>query len=794
LSSFSHRRDRFHKKPRVDLSDLAQLAADGLTDHLACLSGCYFGMVAQTLVETGDEKQAAKVVKLLAKLFPHLYVEIQHHTTDDTNEVSDDELVDVLYSISVESGVRPIITQDAHYCDLAHKPHHDLMKRVGYYGSASDADEKDWTFPGDGYHLAREEWVHDHYDMHEHVWDAAMDSYTELLDLNKLTIPVLDKYSYHIPRIVSAPDRAIANRCWTTLGVMGLDNKKAYVDRLTYELDVIGQLGFASYFVLVSRIVDHCKDNGIRVSARGSASGSMVCWLLGITQLDPIKWRLMFERFLSLDRLRPPDIDLDIDKFRREEMIEWIGSQYTVVPIGTYGTLGQDEHTGKGSMFVLWMQRERNRLGKEKFAAKYGNVKGMADLPQGVQSKLYALADHGVYKHYGTHAAGLVVTTDEYPIDDLVPTMLVASTGKTVTQMTMDDVEDLGFVKIDFLGLRGEFTVARTLELLGKSPVDEMSWIPLNDTKTFAAVRAGNTRTGIFTFEGYTQAKGAREVRVKSIEDMILVNALYRPATMHGGLVKEYLARKRGDAFTYDNHLFEQAFKDTYGIPVYQEQVLTLLRLLGFPQDELNAMLKAIKASNNKTVGAVQTFDATEDRFIDLCIKAGLTDDQATSAWESIKQFSDYSFNRGHAAEYAIRGYWMAYLKVHHPLEFHAALLEGVSMAGDSDAERDYAREARRCGVKLLAADVSVSNSYWTIDTRYQAVRRGLTSIKGIGGSVADSIVAARPFGSVEEMIEKSKVITGRMMSGGKDYIDTGNFSGALAALRDAGALSSLGH
>lgn len=804
LSSRSHLRERFHRKPLIDMADLAGLAESGAAKHIAVSTGCYFGSVAQSIVNhKGDITEAVRLVKVYAKWFPNLFIELQsHNIPDERNAIGDDEMLWLLWEVAQKTGVQTIIAQDAHYCDLADKPDHDLMKKVGYYGAGgSDGAEKDWTFPGDGFHLARTEWVHDHYSGDkEKVWRQSMDAYEQLLYLNRLKIPVLDNYSYHIPPIHKTPMKMISRRCYATLDIMGLSKKQAYIDQIEYELSVIGELGFASYFVLGYEIVDFCKDNGIRISARGSASGSLVCWLLGITQLDPIKWDLMFERFLSLDRVRPPDIDFDIDKFRRHEVIEWLGTRFEVMPIGTYGTLGQNEETGKGSMFVLYMQYERQRLGKEDFDRKYKGITGMADLPKSIQKKLYSLADHEVYKHHGTHAAGVVVTDAAYPLTDLIGTMLVASNGGTVTQMQMDDVEDMGFIKIDLLGLRAEFTMGRTLELLGRSPVDELLDIPLNDPGAYTAIRRGETGSGIFTFEGYTQAKGAKEVKVKNMEDLILVNALYRPATINGGYVKEYLQRKGGKSFDYldgPGGVFEEVFGNTYGIPVYQEQVLTLLRRIGLPPKELNLLWKAIKASNKKVEAAGRTFDAAEEQFIDLCISnGGMDEDTANEAWQTIKQFSDYSFNRGHSAEYAIRGYWMAYFKVHHPLEFHSALLEGVAMSGgetQKKLEPMYKRECRRLGIRLLGPDVLVSNEYWTMDTRRNAIRAGLTTIKGVGDAVASGIVAARPFTTLSDLIDGSKAHTGRAMSGGKDYQENGNFSGAVLALKDAGALSSLG-
>jgi DNA polymerase-3 subunit alpha len=286
-------------------------------------------------------------------------------------------------------------------------------------------------------------------------------------------------------------------------------------------------------------------------------------------------------------------------------------------------------------------------------------------------------------------------------------------------------------------------------------------------------------------------------VKVKCIEDLVLVNALYRPATINSGYVRQYLENRADPKqVSYIHHLFEAAFGKTLGVPVYQEQVLDLLRLLGMQTHELNSMLKAIKASNNKSVAAANTFDETEELFKRLCRDAGMTAAVANEAWEAIKQFSDYSFNRAHSVEYAMRGYHMAYLKVHYPLEFHAALLEMVSRSGggtQKEKEPIYMREARRYNIRLLPPDVQISNEHWTIDRQAKAIRRGLTSIHGIAGATASAIVNARPFGSLSDMLEKAAEHGGRALAGGKDYLETGNYSGVVLKLKNAGALASLG-
>lgn len=783
LSTLSFQRDHYHYKPRLDRVDLAGASTDGI----ACLTGCYFGAVCQTIVNSADEdegiKKAKRIVDLYRSIFDVVYIEVQHHHTQH-DEWDDDRLVRALHRLSQETGCPPIITNDCHYCDKSDKGLHDMMKSIAY-----SSDPSEVTFPGDAYHLASEQWVRKHYRNHPEVWESAQWAYADLLARNTLTIPTLDSYKYYVPKIVDDPMSELTRSCEFILERNGLGDE--YRDRLAYELDVVRGLGMADYFLLVDDYVQWCRKSGIFVMARGSASGSLICWLLDFTQVDPLRWNLTFDRFLTPDRIRPPDIDLDIEDVRRADVIEYLKQRYEIFQIGTYNRLSYDEDTGRGGLFVQYMSAQRKIMG-DRFPRVLGKVQDLHGLDQvrpDDAAKVRQLGEVPLRRSPGAHAAGFVLSAPpNHNVSEWIPTMLIPSSDTVVTQMMMDDVEDAGYIKIDLLGLRSLTTVRRCLEMLGK---DSLGWISLHDSDTFAFLRKGNAETGVFQLEGYTAAKGCRQVKVKSVEDLILVNALYRPATIDSGYVDLFLKnRKAPTKVKYPHAIFKRHLAETYGVPCFQEQVLAILRDLGMPVAELNDFLKAVKGKHAKggySDASTAVFENNYERFMSLCRDAGMTEDQSDEAWELIEGFAAYGFNRAHATAYSMLGYQMAYLKVHHPVEFHAALLETTI---GTHKEVKYVQEARRVGVPILPVDVNKSGATWAVDPSGRAVRRGLTSVKGVGAKAADCIAQNAPYVSVDDMIDRCPA---KFVTGGKTWKSEGTLGGVMGALRKSGALKGLG-
>jgi DNA polymerase III subunit alpha len=781
LSTLSNQRDHYYYKPLLDLNDLHDAGSSGGLKGVVALTGCYFGLVTQ-LVVGGQSEKAEKIIRMLDSVFDKVFIEVQNHETDHGDGWNDRKLVQELFTMANWMGLPTIASQDSHYCDKADKDLHNMMRMIAY-----SMDEKDLAYPGRSYHLASTNWMKACFD--PEVWSASEESCKWLLDNHSLEIPPLDKYQYFVPTIVKNPNLQLKSLCGAQLRKKKLGVE--YEERLKYELDVILELGMADYFMLVNDYVGWCHDNDALVMARGSAAGSLVCWLLGITQVDPIRWKLSFERFLSLDRIRPPDIDLDIEDVRRSEVIEYLQSRYEITQIGTYNRLSYDEETGRGGLFVQYISAKRKMLG-DSFARTLGRVQNLHDLdlvfPNDAK-RLRLLGEMPLRRSAGAHAAGFVVSAPpQHRIQDWIPTMLIPSSDTMVTQMMMDDVEDAGFVKIDLLGLRSLTTLHRCLTMIGKKDVE---WIPLDDEKTFKFLRRGYTETGIFQLEGWTAAKGCREVAVKSLADLILVNALYRPATINSGYVSQFLKnRQQPSLVEYPSPVFQKHLEETFGVPCFQEQVLEILRDLGMPVEELNAFLKAVKgkhAVGGYSDSATQVFNENKKRFATLCEMSGMDKKQTKKAWKLVEGFAAYGFNRAHATAYSLLGYQLAYLKVNHPLQFHSALLETTV---GTHKEKAYEKETRRMGIKVLPADVNDSGISWTLDLKNQAIRRGLSSIKGVGGNAAQTIVANAPYSSIEELIHKCPA---RAVTGGKNWKTHRELNGVLLQLRNSGALESLG-
>ena len=422
LSSLTHK--NFYNKPLIDHIDLAQLSEDGLLRGIAATSGCYFGYIAQHVAK-GEDDQARSLIGAYSKWFDRFYVELQNHNIDHGEDWNDSRLADRLHELAVEMGVPAVLTQDSHYTFPTDKPAHETLKRLVAFGP----EEDDAVFPGDGFHLADDAWFQSH---HEGArYEYGREGLADLLGAHDLSIRELDKYSYNIPFTVADPQQALFMRCYAR--VSGMPSQ--YGDRLDEELAVIKDTGMAGYIILVAEVVDWCKANAVFCQARGSASGSIVCWLLGITQADPIKYKMSFERFISRDRQKPPDIDLDIEHDRRQDLIEWLNQRFSSLQIGTFQEFKlhdeDEEGEGKGSLKVKYFSR-RKALGQERTEWK--------DVPTDDKDALYKLASYASYSHSGTHAAGLVVTTTPEEIHRSIPSMWNTNSGIFVSQYDMDDV------------------------------------------------------------------------------------------------------------------------------------------------------------------------------------------------------------------------------------------------------------------------------------------------------------------------------------------------------------------
>lgn len=813
LTSLSHTRPHFHIKPRIDMADLAALHESGASEHISLLSGCYFGLVQQTLVYKGP-KAAEAVLRTYASWFPHTFVEIQHHNTDHTeSDWSDDKLAIALYKLANKLGLPVVVTQDCHYLDQSERHEHTMMKRLTIH--AKDVDSGDVGFPGDSYHLASAKWVGKHYDKPRlrEIPAAADESFHHLLMLNDLVIPALETYQFRVPEIAKNPDSKLVKMAKKALVEMGLDKPK-YRARMEYELGIIKETGFANYFLLVRRVIDFCEKNGIVVQARGSANGFLVCYLLGITQCDSIRWDLDPAGFLTRDRSKPPDIDLDIQKDRRDEVAEWVSSEFNAVQIGTWGRLGWDEEAGvqdkgKGSLFVKYLSTRRNELGDEEFKRRYPNKLSPFSIKEYEPedyAKLSKLSDMQVVKGAGSHAAGFVLDHDGL-LNEIIPTMLIASSNRTVTQPEMDDLEDAGFVKVDLLGLRTLASVARTLELMN-TDWSFMENIPFDDRAVYRAIGRTKPGNGTFQLEGWTTAKGVRQMKPRSIKEVIEAMALFRPAMAESGYRDVYLYnRNHTDEIDYIHDVTEKHLKSTYGVALYSEQIIAICRDLGMEPEDVQRLVKAAKVKHGKagiSAASTRAFEGAERFFIDAATEH-MDDMSAREIWNLIVGFQRYGFKKSHATPYGILAYRTAWLRYHFPHEFCTALLEVVSWA-DQKKEPDYERMVREYAFEEIlpryeeghfdrsmtfdTADVNESGATWTLNPKTGTIRKGLLSIKGVGLNAAKAIAEGQPWSSVDHMID---TIPAKIVTGGKSWAKERTLNGTYHALQQAGALEAVG-
>jgi DNA polymerase-3 subunit alpha len=545
---------------------------------------------------------------------------------------------------------------------------------------------------------------------------------------------------------------------------MGNSIPTEYQDRLNFELEVMIKMGFPGYFLVVADLCDHARAVGIRVGpGRGSAAGSLVSYSLGITGLDPIKFGLLFERFLNPERISMPDIDLDFDERRRSEMIQYATTKYgddRVAQIITYGTI-KSKQAIKDSTRVLgypYALGERltkslppSVMGKDISLSgifnmdneRYGEASEFRNLyesdPDSKKIVDTALGIEGLKRQWGVHAAGVILSKE--PLLDVIPIHRRDADGAIITQFDMGACEATGLLKMDFLGLRNLSVLDDCLinieKNLGKKVVLES--LPLSDKKTFELLSRGDT-LGVFQLDSAPIRSLLRSMAPDSFEDIAAVIALYRPGPMGEDSHNKYADYKNGRKAPIGIHPeldmpLNEILKDTYGLIVYQEQVLAIARkVAGFTLGRADLLRKAMGKKDKKIL------DKEKVHFEDGMKANGFSEDAVEKLWQTLIPFSDYAFNRSHSAGYGLLSFWTAYLKANYPSEYMAALL--TSVRDDKDKSALYLNECRRMGIKVLPPDVNESDSEYT--PIGSDIRFGLTAIRNIGENVVASIISNR--------------------------------------------------
>ena len=730
----------FYVRPRIDWSLLHQHS-----EGLVCLSGCLAGDIPQNLINGNYEAAKAKSLEL-DKLFGrgNFYLEIQDHGIDDERRAAQGIL-----RIHQETGIPLVATNDAHYLRREDAHIQDVLMCIQMGKTVDDPDRM--KFESEEFFLKSEEEMRTLFP----DWPEAFDNTAKIADMCQFDF---EFGHYHLPVFQLPQGETDSFSYLRRLCFEGLEKrypgyKQELADQLDYELGVINQMGFVDYFLIVWDFVNFAKSKGIPVGpGRGSAAGSLVSYTLRITDVDPVKYSLFFERFLNPERVTMPDIDMDFCVRRRGEVIDYVNRKYGidhVAQIVTFGTMaaraairdvgralnvsyGETDAVAKQVPFALNMTlNEALTLSKplKEFYDTDPKLKNLIDTARALE---------GMPRHASTHAAGVVISKE--PLTAYVP--LARNDESIVCQFPMTTLEELGLLKMDFLGLRNLTVLEDAAVLVRKTdPSFQVDNIPEDDPETFKMLQAGRT-SGVFQLESTGMTGVCVGLRPRSIEDITAIIALYRPGPMDS--IPRFLdCAVHPERITYKHELLKPILDVTYGCIVYQEQVIEIFRkLAGFSLGQADMIRRAMSKKKHAVIDAERKAFVHGDpaRNIPGCTANGVPESVANSIYDEILDFASYAFNKAHAVSYAIVSYRTAWMKCHWPREYMAALLTSVL---DSSAKvAEYIAECRAMGIDLLPPDVNESDADFTVVG--DNIRFGLVAVKGIGRGFINQVMVER--------------------------------------------------
>lgn len=757
LVSKSHL-DGFYYRPRMD-RELLEMHSDGLI----VLSGCPSGEMAK-MITSDRMDEAREVAEWYRGVFgDHYYFELMSH--DGVEQLP--QINSTLIELSSETGIPLVATNDSHYVYREDQPLQDLLLCIQTNSTVDDP--KRMKFDGDSFYIKSEA------EMAE-LWPdnpEAIANTQRIADSCDLTI---EFGRSRLPRYPT-PDSQTSIEYVTELCEVGLARRYPNVtekieERLAYELSVIDKTGFADYFLAANDIADFAHDSGILMGVRGSAAASVVLYTLGVTDIDPIETGLVFERFLNLERREMPDIDFDFQDDRRGEVIKWVAGRYGeghVAQIVTFGTMGAKAAVRDVGRAMGMDYGEVDEVAKL-IPSRLGTTLASAlaetpDLVRLVESndRYRALLDsarglEGTVRHASTHAAAVVIT--ENPLTDVVP-LQRATSGEEgaipATMYSMGPVAKLGLLKMDFLGLTNLTILDKAIKLIkerqGKSlSLDE---IPLDDRPTFDMLGEAET-FGVFQLESDGMRRYVKELKPTSVADISAMIALYRPGPMEH--IPTFIDSKHGRReITYPHEDLKAILEETYGIIVYQDQVLLIAQAFGgYTLGEADMLRKSMGKKDPEIMAAER------EKFVGGARAKGYSEELATTIFELIEPFAGYAFNKAHSASYAMIAYWTAFLKANYRVEYMVALLDAAS--GNPERLAAAVREARRLGIKVFGPDVNLGGVGFSAGGQgeeVESVRFGMAAVKNVGPGAVQPIIDERrtggPFKSIEDLCKRVK-------------------------------------
>ena len=747
----------FYIKPRIDWALLHRHS-----EGLICLSGCVAGAIPQLLIADRYEEARAKALELQALFGPgNFYLEIQDHGLREEQKAAQG-----LIRLHRETGIPLALTNDAHYVKKEDAYYQDVLMCI-QMGKTVD-DPARMRFESQELYLKSEEEM------------RAL--FPELPEAADNTVDIAQRCNfdfqfghYHLPRFKLPEGESDSYAYLRKLCEQGFQER--FPDRpevhkqLDYELDMIHKMGFVDYFLIVSDFIGFAKRSGIPVGpGRGSAAGSVVSYCLHITDVDPIKYSLFFERFLNPERVSMPDIDVDFCVNRRGEVIDYVNRLYGhdhVAQIVTFGTMAARAAVRDVARALNISYGEADQVAKQ-IPSGPGALnmtldealrlsKPLKEMYDG-DEKLHRLIDvakalEGMPRHASTHAAGVVIT--ERPVYEYVP--LATNDESVVCQYQMTTLEELGLLKMDFLGLRNLTVLDDAVKLVRRhTPGFRIEDVPEDDRETFEMLSAGRT-SGVFQLESTGMTGVCVGLKPKGIEDITAIISLYRPGPMDS-IPRFIECSAHPEKISYKHELLRPILSVTYGCIVYQEQVIEIFRqLAGFSLGQADMIRRAMSKKKHKVIDAERVAFVHGDaaRNIPGALARGVSEDVANSIYDEILDFASYAFNKAHAVSYAIVAYRTAYMKCHYPREYMAALLS--SILDNSQKVAEYIAECRELGIRLLPPDVNESDADFTVSG--ENIRFGLVAIKSVGRASIENLVAERrengPFKSFEDFCRR---------------------------------------
>ena len=762
----------FYYRPRIDM-DLLREYSEGLI----CMSACLKGVVPEKMLK-GDYEGAKKEALLFSEIFQdRYYLEIQNHGIPE-----EEQNLKNMKKLSQDLNLPLVCTNDAHYAKKEHWEAHDIHICLGTGKERSDPNRLRYATP-EFYFKTQDE-------MHKlfKEFPGAIENTRKIADSIDITLPIGESHlpNFPIPKEANMSDPDEYLKSITESGAQNLYGEitPEIKKRMSHELNVIKNMGFAGYFLITADFVEYAKKSSIPVGpGRGSAAGSLVSYALGITSIDPLKHDLLFERFLNPDRISMPDIDIDFCIERRGEVIDYIKEQYgenSVTQIITFGKMKAKQVVRDVGRVMGYSFSEVDKIAKaipnelnitlDKALEKSPELKKMSE------GDFQELVNHskvleGMHRHASIHAAGVVIAPSE--LTDYIP-LYKSSTNDITSQYDMKGLEELGLLKMDFLGLRNLTVIDKAVTLInlkgGKVDLEKLSF---EDGKVYELFAKGNT-IGVFQFESSGMREFLKKLKPTVLEDLIAMNALYRPGPMEN--IDSFISRKHGaKSINYPHKLLEPILKETYGIIVYQEQVMQIAHeVAGFTLAEADIMRRAM----GKKIKSLM--EELSIKFIGGAEIKGIRKNKAKEIFSLIEKFAQYGFNKSHSTAYAYVAYQTAWLKVHHPAEFMSANL--TSEMRNIDRVVVLINECKKMAIDVKAPDLNISfEDFRPIDSR--SISYGLNAIKNVGAKALETIIAERkengPYETIFDLCSRvdqqkvnKRVLESLIMSGSLDSVE----------------------